>query len=409
MDVMSLDSLIDRLEAEPRVWVRVAARCLDGTWTLSLLEVTLGAPPVGWVRRRWQYARAVFLATAPAGATVAGWLVRCRIPLRPPSVHVELANQVHVERRESRFAGIFGPLEWPSLVWTPHLHADLRQSLHDELVADRAPAFLSFDHAAAAFFGILPLPNRSFAGSELVVREQDLRARIAAVRVRPDELLVTVDGGNLAGTRLTLGGEAGASRRLTRHSREVRLSFDPAAAQGSWLALHRNRELLDRRILDPVSRHPDVQVEVEPATRVEALASRGEGPTIEFKQALPTSSPLSAMKTIAAFANGAGGTILFGVDDDGSIVGLVSEDVRADIDRVTTLIADWIRPHVPFTPELANVNGLAVLIITVAPGADPPYGVGTSERQLRYYVRRGATSSPATPADLRTVLRATAT
>lgn len=406
MESTSLDRLIDRLRAETRVWVRAAANRPDDSWRLTLLEITIGAAPTGWMRRRWQYDRAVFLATAPSGATVADWIARGRIPLRPPTVRVDLSEQVHVERRESRFGGIFGPLDWPSVVWALRVNNDLRQMLHEELVADDAPAFINFDHAAAAFFAIAPSPSRSFAGSELIVREQDLRARIASVRVRVDELIVTVEGYNLGGTRLTLSGETGASRKLTRRSREIHLPFDPADARGAWLALHRDRALLDRRLLDPVSAHPDIEVEVEPATRVEALISRGEGPMIEFKQQMPTSSPQSIMKTVAAFANGAGGTILVGVHDEGHIVGLSGQDPRGDLDRLTALITDWVRPPAPFTPEIADVKGATVLIISVIPGAEPPYGVGTTDRQLRYYVRRGATSLPAAPADLRTLLGA---
>ncbi len=38
---------------EPRVWVRVAVKRLDGDWQLSLLEVTVGEPPPGWRRQRF--------------------------------------------------------------------------------------------------------------------------------------------------------------------------------------------------------------------------------------------------------------------------------------------------------------------------------------------------------------------
>jgi Schlafen, AlbA_2 len=57
----------------------------------------------------------------------------------------------------------------------------------------------------------------------------------------------------------------------------------------------------------------------EPEGRVRALITQGEGPSVKFKRALPTSTAGSLrkiMKTIAAFANADGGDLLFGIDPD---------------------------------------------------------------------------------------------
>ena len=77
--------------------------------------------------------------------------------------------------------------------------------LYEELVAEGAAAFLTFDRAAAAFFGLPPAPNRSFAGSEITFREQDRRARIQHVRITASELIVQVDGDGLTGALLARG------------------------------------------------------------------------------------------------------------------------------------------------------------------------------------------------------------
>jgi hypothetical protein len=61
------------------VWVRLAAVRPQDAWQLSVLEVTLGEAPPGWDRRCWEYERAVFIASAPAGTTVARWLEGSRI------------------------------------------------------------------------------------------------------------------------------------------------------------------------------------------------------------------------------------------------------------------------------------------------------------------------------------------
>lgn len=404
-----LSDLTERLRADPHVWVRLAANRAQNDWQLSLLEVTLGVAPPGWKRRRWSYERAVLVAAAPAGATVARWLERGRVSMRSVSLPIAPQDLVQAERRQSRFAGIFQALPWPSIDWTVHVRDDTPQMLHGELVAHDAPAFLSFDLAASAFFGLPSSPNRSFSGRECVIREQDLRARIDSVRVRPAEVIVAVCGEQLNGTTLTLGGLDGQTKQLRRATREVHFRLAQGIPSGSWIALHRRQELLDRRGLDPAWGQTDVEIEVDPVTEVEVLISRGEGVSTEFKRQLPTEerdSVVNVMKTVAAFANGDGGTLMFGIDNDGAVVGCAIDDARKTLDRVTQLIRDWVRPHVDFDTELTDLDGNHVLLVRVAAGDEPPYGVGTTDRRIDYYVRRSATSSPATPADIRAFVRA---
>jgi hypothetical protein len=85
------------------------------------------------------------------------------------------------------------------------------------------------------------------------------------------------------------------------------LPLSAALGEGAWLALHRDHELLDRRILDPRCCGKDFDVEIDAATRLEMLVVGGERANIEFKRELPGRDPSGVMKTVAAFANGAGG------------------------------------------------------------------------------------------------------
>jgi Putative DNA-binding domain len=403
-----LSDLTKRLRAERRVWLRLCAIRPQESWELSLLEVTLGEAPPHWSRQRWEYEHATFVAAQLAGTTVARWLDRGRISMRSLSIATAAQDRVQVERRQSRYAGVLQALPWPTLDWTVNVHNGPTQMLHGELIADGSPAFLSFDLAGTAFFGVSPTPSRSFSGREWVVREQDLRARIDSVRIRATDVIVAVSGEQLGGTTLTLGGLHGQMKRLRRSTRDVRFPLVGDIPSGSWIALHRGTELLDRRGLDPAWGHADVEIEVEPVTEVEALISRGENISTEFKLELPISerSIINVMKTVAAFANGEGGTLLFGVDNHGAVVGLQFDDTRATLDRTTQLIRDWVRPHVDFDTALADVDGKQVLLIRVDAGAEPPYGVGTTERRVDYYIRRNATTSAATSADVRAFVRA---
>ncbi len=408
MDRRDLQVLLSLLDTQRYVWVRVAARRADDDrgWQLALLEVTISESPPRWHRQAWRYPSAFFIATRAAGATVAKWLSSRRIRVSKRVAKVDLAGSVGVERRYSNFVGNYEPLQWPTVEWDVHIKGEGRQMVHDELVAADAPAFLNFDQAAADFFAVARVPNRNFSGCAIVVREQDRRARIDSVRVRPTDIVVRVDGEQLQGASLTLGGSTGMRKRLSSRSRQVRVLLSAALGEGAWLALHRDHELLDRRILDPRWGGKDFDVEIDAATRLEMLVVGGERANIEFKREMPGRDPSGVMKTVAAFANGAGGTVLFGVEDDGRIVGLGETYTIASRDRLTNLIRDWVHPLPDFHLEMIDTANGGVIAVNVASGSDAPYGIATEGRSVSYFVRRAGTTFPASPADVRALVHA---
>jgi hypothetical protein len=239
-----LSELVDLLGATPRVWLRIAASKLDDEWRLALFEVTMGDPPPMWRRQRWIYPRAAFIAASPAGTTVAKWLERGRLSLRPFALDVGVTEQLTVQRHESRFPTTFETLPWPTRELTLERGASYGNPVHDELVAADAPAFLSHDQAAAAFFGIPPRPNRSFASYEAVVREQDRRARGDAVHIRPTELVVEIAGHALNGACITLSGESAPRRQLRRSTRQVRLPLASPLGSGGTKVRSRSKRAL---------------------------------------------------------------------------------------------------------------------------------------------------------------------
>ncbi len=134
--------------------------------------------------------------------------------------------------------------------------------------------------------------------------------------------------------------------------------------------------------------------------RQAGVSDRDVTETVEFKRQLPGSDPAGVMKTVAAFANGDGGAILFGVEDDGEIVGVGEHERRRSLDRLTNMIRDWVRPLPDFNCETVELDGRGVIVINVASGSATPYGIGTSERNIAYYVRRAGSTFPATPTDV---------
>lgn len=399
-----LDILLEHVAEAPRAWVRAAAiwDSNEWAWKLAMFEVITGAPPEGWVEKRWEYEHAVLGAVEVPGATVASWFADGQLEIGMVSVPFMAQENIHVERYDSRQSRGDEPLPWPSVTWRTSTSDASAGTLHETLVGAGAPAFYNVELAVAAFFRLPPQTRGRGIGREIVFREQNLRARIEHVEIRPSEVSVTVGGSDRDGVYLTLSGHGGASRRLDSNGSEWSLPLPEGVPEGGWVALHDGRQLIDSRGLDPAGRlADDVEHYVEPGTRIEALISRGEGAMLEFKRELPSEDPRKVLKTIAAFSNGQGGTILFGVTDEQEIVGLGGTLDRDAIDRLTLVISDHVHPHPHFEIAPVAVGDTIVLVVDVWPGPDTPYGIGTNDRKLTYYVRRGGNSSPARPEDIR--------
>ena len=60
----------------------------------------------------------------------------------------------------------------------------------------------------------------------------------------------------------------------------------------------------------------------------------------DYKSMLEEKRPKSWLKSISAFANGQGGSLFFGIDDNGEIIGL--DDVQHDSQSISTRISDSV-------------------------------------------------------------------
>lgn len=114
----------------------------------------------------------------------------------------------------------------------------------------------------------------------------------------------------------------------------------------------------------------------------------------DFKLMLEERRPKSWLKSVSAFANGLGGSLFLGIDDDGSVKGV------ADVQHVCEIISAKIRDYMDPLPEIEmiphkNDEGLNVLQLKVNPGNYTPYYyVGDGQRVA--FVRVGDESIPAT-------------
>lgn len=116
---------------------------------------------------------------------------------------------------------------------------------------------------------------------------------------------------------------------------------------------------------------------------------RPEGKTLEFKREL--SSPDGLIRTVVAFANTAGGTILVGVEDGTRRVKGVSEPMALE-ERVANIISDAIAPRLLPDLEILSYRRTHVLAIQVWPSSNRPHYVARLGPERGTYVRVGSTN-----------------
>jgi len=91
----------------------------------------------------------------------------------------------------------------------------------------------------------------------------------------------------------------------------------------------------------------DLAVPSDPQANVEVFLAAGEGPQLEYKRQLPADAgqKRAMFKTVAAFATGDGGTIVFGIDpDELTVTGLDGEDPKKLRDRLYDLVHRTVVP-----------------------------------------------------------------
>ena len=122
----------------------------------------------------------------------------------------------------------------------------------------------------------------------------------------------------------------------------------------------------------------------------------GEDSKVEFKRDQVANYGMA--KELVAFLNLAGGTVLLGVEDDGSISGVsrdrieewVAEVCRSKIEPPVVPVMSWVRDAAP---------GQDVLAVSVTTGPDKPYARVHNSRKS-YYIWVGSTSREASREEL---------
>ena len=133
------------------------------------------------------------------------------------------------------------------------------------------------------------------------------------------------------------------------------------------------------------------------------ILTRPEGKTLEFKRDL--SSPDGVLKTLVAFANTAGGTLLVGVEDRTRHVRGVPDALDVE-ERIANIVSDSIAPRLLPEIEILPWRRTQIIAIQVHPSAARPHYLKRDGAESGTYVRVGSTNRRADAEMLQELRRA---
>ena len=102
---------------------------------------------------------------------------------------------------------------------------------------------------------------------------------------------------------------------------------------------------------------------------VKKLIEEGEGFEVEFKRKVTSEEKIARL--MIAFANTKGGCVLFGVDDDGSIVGVESE--KSEVDMIRSAGLKFCDPEIEPVIDIVPFNGKDVIVASVDESSEKPH------------------------------------
>lgn len=102
------------------------------------------------------------------------------------------------------------------------------------------------------------------------------------------------------------------------------------------------------------------------------LIANGEDTRHQFKRGFAHVDSLAA--ELVAFANGLGGTLLIGVEDDGSVSGLSLQEVNRLNQMLSNAASQHVNPAInPVSTNVRTEQGQLVMVVQVQSGLNKPY------------------------------------
>ena len=124
--------------------------------------------------------------------------------------------------------------------------------------------------------------------------------------------------------------------------------------------------------------------------QLDDLIVQGEGARLEFKRSISAAHRIA--RTLVAFANTSGGTLLIGVADNGTITGVSSES--REMHRIEEAADRLAEPPLSITYETLSPDGRKVLIVSIEESSEKPHYAIDETGKRTIYVRAKDKSMP---------------
>jgi len=401
--------------AGPVAWRWAAARDHAGTWGLAALLVGVGEK-IEPFRHRYP---GVVVAGEQLGSRAAASRLRRGLVARKRDAPsgIVLPTQPDITGlwlfSDERWRLV--PTDWPTFVFSGSVGVNFSCDLTPPLQARGEPYFLSGLAAVAELvFGAPPGELDRAQPHQVLVRIPDRRGRITSVGIVDGSVAVDLasrvaggfDGFVLRAAWRTDTADVVWTRKDVEELGAPPVTFATEGVPAEFVAtlVDASGHQIDRRAWTETFGRPQPPVVDEPEP-IDLLATvtrwlgEGEHETLEYKESLGERQVrVSFAETVAAFANGAGGAILIGVNDEGSAVGWSPAKAA---DQVANIIGDLVVETPGFTVEEVAIDQKPVVVVNVRPSARElkPHQV-----RGRVMVRTWGTTRAATPGQVRTLL-----
>ena len=155
----------------------------------------------------------------------------------------------------------------------------------------------------------------------------------------------------------------------------------------------------------------DVDLHEITETHLAGLREVAEGWHVEYKSEVP--KPRVLAKSLSSFANGYGGWLLLGIQENpedntaATFPGIPDADLTVTVQQLRDAAKDLLQPTMPFfhhilrgpLADISLPSGRSIVIVRIPEGASPPY----VHNDGRVYVRTGDSSSPVHATDRTTL------
>ena len=163
--------------------------------------------------------------------------------------------------------------------------------------------------------------------------------------------------------------------------------------------------IISRLVEKIMEKNPRIFGKKDPANGIIEMIEKGENSGLEFKSTLRTNlytnqidkkMEQAVLKTITAYLNSGGGTLLVGVSDKGEILGVNKDNFESN-DKLSLHFTNLIKNHIgteylPFIGfEIVNVDGVHILKIDCK--KSDKYVFLKCDKEEEFYVRNGPSNA----------------